>query len=339
MRLSPVERTRVRIGRAWEEGAPVPGLAGWGLLPASALYRLGTALYHGAYRYGLLRPVDLGVPTVSVGNATVGGAGKTPVTRWVVERLLERGRNPAVLHGGYHEDEPRLHARWYPQIPTIAERDRRKGAVLAIQAGADTLVLDDAFQHRRVARDLDLVLVAAEGWSSRPLLLPRGPWREPPRSLRRADLICVTRKTASPERSDNVAGALRNIVPGVPVARLFLAPAGWLDGAGNARQGSPQGAVLAVAGVAGPASFFAQAGDAGAQVVDTVALPDHHDYGADGVEALLERAGDRPLVTTAKDAVKLGSRVDPDRLWVLDQRLVVEAGGERVERALDGLLS
>src|SRR5690606_7983757 len=123
---------------------------------------------------------------------------------WLVRELVRRGFTPGILHGGYAEDEPDLFRLWFPQLPVVAERDRLRGAGKAMHQGADVLVLDDAFQHRRFGRDLDVVLVAAETWTRHARLLPRGPYREPPRSLRRADVVVVTRRTASAEQAARV---------------------------------------------------------------------------------------------------------------------------------------
>lgn len=337
MRLSPGDRVRARFASAWEEGGPAPGLGGAVLSPAAVFYGLAIRMYHAAYDAGLFPVRGLGVPVISVGNITVGGAGKTPVTRWVVDRLLDRGRRPGVLHGGYHDDEPALHRLWHPSIPVVAMKDRAAGGSRAVAAGADILVLDDAFQHRRLARDLDMVLVAAELWSDHPALLPRGPWREPPAALRRAGLLCVTRKTAAPDRAADVATAVARAAPGVPVAQMHLHGAGWTNGAGARRTAPPPTAAVAVAGIAGPTAFLDQARGAGAELADVVVLPDHYDYGPDAMGRILARAGERPIVTTAKDAVKLLRDLSPDRLWVLEQGVTVERGEDLVKDALDAL--
>ncbi|NIP79458.1 MAG: tetraacyldisaccharide 4'-kinase, partial [Gemmatimonadetes bacterium] len=106
-------------------------------------------------------------------------------------------------------------------------------------------------------------------------MLPRGPWREPLRALGRADVICITRKTVGAGQAADVAAAVARHAPGVPVARIWLRPDGWTDGVGQRRQGRP-GDAVAVAGVAGPASFLAQARNAGAHVRTTLVYPDHH---------------------------------------------------------------
>lgn len=313
-----------------DASGPGAALLGAVLLPAEAAYRGAVAVRGFAYDHGLLPARRAPIPVLSVGNIAVGGAGKTPVSAWLVERLLERGHRPALLHGGYGEDEPALHRRWHPGVPVVALRDRLEGSRRAASAGADVAVLDDGFQHRALRRDLDLVLVAAEDWTPKPRLLPRGAWREPPTALRRADLIAVTRKTADPERAESVASALARL-SGRPVLRLALRPAGWLD-----RPGAQEpGRCIAVAGIAHPDRFVQNARQAGAAVTTALTFPDHHRYSAGDAARILEAAAGLPVVTTEKDAVKmagLATGLDP---WVLRQTVVVEHGMDALDAALD----
>ncbi|MFS8637097.1 MAG: tetraacyldisaccharide 4'-kinase [Gemmatimonadota bacterium] len=361
------------VERIWRGEAGVAGavlLAA--LMPCEAAYRILSGAYHALYTRGVRRQHRVGIPVISVGNISVGGTGKTPVTRWVVEELRRRGARPAVLHGGYAPDEPALHRTWYPDVPVIVGRDRIAGGARAIEAGADVVVLDDGFQHRRLARDLDVVLVAAEGWTARPKLLPRGPWREPPKALHRADIVVVTRRTAPAETASEVASAVRRWAPDATIARVHLRPMGWsrarvyagnvlvggdgapapdlrggvasegtadtLETVGERRADPPAGEVIAVAAIARPGDFVANAVAAGANVVDAVLYRDHHAYDADDVKRIAAVAAGRPIVTTAKDAVKLATLAPELDLWVLEQGVVVEEGAEAIGTRLDALL-
>ncbi|MBX6364902.1 MAG: tetraacyldisaccharide 4'-kinase, partial [Gemmatimonadetes bacterium] len=343
-------RSAAFVQRWWRGEAGWPGRAlDVALAPAELLFRAGAAAYHGAYARGVWRVERVAAPVVSVGNLTVGGTGKTPFTRWLVDELLRRGARPAVLHGGYAADEPALHARWHPDVPVIAERDRRIGARRALATGATVLVLDDGFQHRRLARDLDIVLVAAERWSARPRLLPRGPWREAPAALARANVVVVTRRTAPAAAAAAVAGELRRFAPGAAAAIVALRPAGWLrrpgaapstaarpgrrlaslDGVGDgcarwsAAAGAPRG--VAVCAIAEPASFFAQARAAGAVLTGSLEFRDHHTYTRDDAARIAAAAAGAAVITTAKDAVKLEPLLPDAELWVLEQEGAVEA--------------
>ena len=164
------------------EGGTMGGLLRFAAIPLELGYRLATGVWGRMYDGGVLPLQRAPVPVISVGNLTVGGSGKTPLACWLMRGLRDRGEKPALVARGYGEDEILLHKRWNPDIPIIAEEDRAYGAWKAARKGATVVVLDDGFQHRRLARELDIVLVAA----STPRiarLLPRGPFREPFRCL------------------------------------------------------------------------------------------------------------------------------------------------------------
>ena len=150
------------------------------LAPAEAGYAAVVAARNGAYDRGWLRSERVEVPVISIGNVSVGGAGKTPFAAWLARWLTDLGRRPAIALRGYGEDEILLHRELNPDVPVFRGKRRVEAARQAVAAGRDAVVLDDAFQHRALARDLDVVLVPVEGWEPRPRLVPRGPWRESP---------------------------------------------------------------------------------------------------------------------------------------------------------------
>jgi tetraacyldisaccharide 4'-kinase len=307
------------------------------LTPAELGYRAVMRARNVAYGSGVAGTNSPPVPAISVGNITVGGTGKTPVVRWLVKQLVRRGWTPGILHGGYGDDEPALHRLWFPGLPVVAEKDRLRGAGRAMQQGADVLVLDDAFQHRRLRRDVDIVLVAAETWSRHARLLPRGPYREPPRSLRRADVVIVTRRTASAEQATRVEVEVARI-SGRRTARVLLRPSGWLHADGSPRDGRPRGPAIGVAGIGRPDDFFDQAEEWGADLVDAIAFPDHHAYSAREAEELQRLSAGGPVVMTAKDAVKLGPMMKEADLWILEQAVIFESGRAWVLRAVEEVL-
>lgn len=325
MSLSRAART------TWSDESAVGALLRTALLPASGLFRAASRAHHGLYDTGLRRAERGPLPVISIGNLRVGGAGKTPFTRWVVDRLLEMGLRPAVLHGGYGSDEPALHRRWHPGVPVMVGRDRVAGVRAAHAAGCDVAVLDDGFQHRRLARDLDIVLLAAEHSAERTRLLPRGPWREPLSALRRADAVVVTRKTASAQRAQALAWLIERKT-GRRAALARIRATGWSTPAGD-RAAPPSGPVLAIAAIADPASFFETLESQGVKVAGRIAFPDHHEYGARDVESIVRAAQGRAIVATEKDAVKLAALAERADVRVLAQRVILEAGeAELVER-------
>jgi tetraacyldisaccharide 4'-kinase len=317
---------------------PGGAVASAALLPLEAAFRGASALRNRAYDAGLLRAHAATVPVVSVGNLVVGGAGKTPVAAWLAGRLLAWGRRPAIAMRGYGGDEVLLHRELNPDVPVFIDARRIRAAAAAAAAGRDVVVLDDGFQHRALARDLDLVLVPAESWTRAPRLLPRGRWREPPGALTRAHVVAVTRKTAISGAAAAVCEEVGRLAPGALVLQCALMPdrlSPLHGGAASRPLASLAGAsVLALAAIARPAPFVAHLLDAGAEV-EAVLHADHYPYGAGDAAALLARAAGRPLVTTRKDAVKLRPLLSPEAdAWVLDQTVEIEHGLE----ALDGAL-
>lgn len=301
--------------------------------PLAALFGMGVDLRNKAFDMGLLASGTAPIPVVSVGNLAVGGAGKTPFTRWVVEALLEEGARPAVVSRGYGDDEPALHRQWYPQVPVLLSPRRTEGVRQAAAGGADVAVLDDAFQHRALRRDLDIVLLAAE--HPLPLrLLPAGPYRETMAALGRAHLVVVTRRVASPERALEWRDRVRRRWPALPVALLRFVPGGWTTLEGGTVQ-APDGPLLAVSGVAAPEGFARIVEASTGAVVELMAFPDHHRFTGDDMREVVRRAGERTVVITQKDAVKWIDLPEPrPRVRVLSLDPVFEDGEGAVRAAL-----
>lgn len=341
------------------------------LAAAGWLYAVGASLRRAAYRRGILRSHRAGVPVISVGNVTAGGTGKTPCVQAVCRLLQEAGLRPAILSRGYGGrlpgpwavvsdgesvllsseaagDEPELLARSLPGVPVLVGADRRTTAREArSRFDAEVLVLDDGFQHRRLARDLDLVAVDATNPWGNGRCLPGGLLREPLSALGEADAVLLTRAgRAPPHRLDAIERALRRKGLRAPVVRATHAPAGVVDLGSGDRLPVEELAglkVLAFAGIANPAAFFSDLQGLGARVVEGVPYPDHHRFSRADVEKLLEWArltNAEAVVTTEKDAVRLAAYLPlPVRLLALRiefrllsgepvfRRLVLEAVG------------
>ena len=244
-----------------------------------------------------------GMRVLSVGNLAVGGTGKTPLAAWVARRAAEQGGGVAVVARGYGRDEVLLHRRWNPDLPMVADPDRVAGVRAAKAQGAGVVVLDDGFQHRRLARDLDLVLLAAEDpFPAR--MLPRGPFREPASALARAHAVVVTRRTATAGEAHALARRVASEHGHLTLAVVALMPGPWQDLAGQAAD-PPEGPTLCAAAVARPEAFAAQVAAASGNPTELVSFADHHEYTAADAQALRGQAGTRTLVVTEKDAVKL----------------------------------
>jgi len=326
------------INQVWTSSSLAARMARGALMPASWVYAAVVAARNAAYDNGWLRSHELALPAISVGNLSVGGTGKTPVSAFIAARLEERGFKPAIVMRGYGRDEALVHARLNPGVPVVIAADRVRGAAEARAIGRNVAVLDDAFQHRRAKRDVDVVLLAADlAGPVRPL--PAGPWREPLTSLARASLIVVTRKSASPVRARELLAHARRFAPNTGGAIVHLAAdrlVAWLSGEFLDLATLRGKTVLATAAIGDPRAFAAQLTEAGARV-EIAAERDHHAYSAADAVGLARRAAAVDLVVcTLKDAVKLGP-VWPHEappLWYLSQRVVVESGAAELDRIL-----
>ncbi len=285
------------------------------------------------------------IPTLVVGNLTVGGTGKTPISAWFANRLARMGERPAIVLRGYGADETQVHRALNPDAPVYASPDRLSGIERAGTDGSSVAVLDDAFQHRALRPDASVALIAAEEYADRPRLLPRGPWREPLRSLQRVTLAVVTRKRVSEQASVDVAERLAAHEQAPPQARAYIGlaglarydPMGGSLGKAQALEGTK--ATVAVAGVAHPESVWAQLGDAGVTLEKCLAFPDHHRYSSKDLRKISREASDGVLIATLKDAVKLGPVLDRDiAIHVPLQDVVWESGQEEIDRLLAKLL-
>ncbi|CAN5247682.1 tetraacyldisaccharide 4'-kinase [soil metagenome] len=320
----------------WQDDVPHPLLDRL-LLPAEWTFGAAVAARDRAYRERWLRVERAPLPVVSVGNLAVGGAGKTPFASWLAGRLLALGRKPAVVVSGYADDEPRLHRELQPRIPVFAARLRIEAVRAAAAAGCDVAVLDDAFQHRRLHRNLDLVLIAAESWRPDLRLLPRGPWREPAAAAARADLVGVSYKSAAPDEVLRVKSELENAT-GRPSFGVAILPGPLLPLHPGAAElpldALRRSATLAVAGIADPRPFLAHLRLAGADV-EPVVFPDHHVFSSEEAAELVERARGRRMVMTGKDAVKLRDHVPSAAdAWILSQRLEVAWGADALDEGV-----
>lgn len=301
----------------------------------AALYGFGVAARNSAYDSGFLHGAKLPVPVVSVGNLTVGGSGKTPLVEGIVRLLRARGRRPAVVTRGYGRktqgtfvvsdgtdriasaadggDEPVQIARKFPGTVVIADERRARGARLAVERyAADAIVLDDAYQHRGCARDLDILVIDASRDFFSDTLLPAGRLREPLANIRRAQVIVLTR-CGRTERCGSMAAALGE-QSGTPVFRSrFVARS--LRAVGNDHilpldtlNGVP---VVSFCGIGNPRSFRDTLNELGITVSCSREFPDHFPYGDAECAALvadLREFGAKAFVTTEKDSVRLGAR-------------------------------
>jgi tetraacyldisaccharide 4'-kinase len=322
-----------------------------GLSVASAGYRAAVALRNRGYDRGWLAVHRAGIPVVSVGNLTVGGTGKTPMVEWVARWYRRRARRVVILSRGYGQvqglnDEGRVLEDNMPDVPYLQDVDRVRSARIAVEElEAELLVLDDGFQHRRLARDLDLVLLDALDPFGLRHLLPRGLLREPVSSLRRADVAILSRADliAPAERAAIRAEAERRAGP-IRWVEARHSPLDLVDAEGGTGSLAEMAGrtVAAFCGIGNPEGFRRTLLPLCGSLRDLRAFPDHHDYTAADVEWLASWARDSEadlVLTTQKDLVKLrGLRLGPAPLRALRIGLDVVAGQDVMEDALARLL-
>jgi tetraacyldisaccharide 4'-kinase len=295
------------------------------LRAAEPIYSAVMAARNLAFDHAILPAATLSRPTVSVGNITAGGTGKTPTVRWLAERLRQSGRRPAVLLRGYRanakgfSDEQRLlhqslNAPGGPVTPVIANKNRRAGAQEALlhNRQVDTFVLDDAFQHRWVMRNFDLVLINAVEPFGFNHVLPRGLMRESPVGLKRADAFIITHRNHVDETTlGHIAQELRRYNPAAPIFQSDHVQTGLREG--DSGDLIPLSTLadrkyFVVCGIADPATFTSQIRQQGGTLAGQLWFEDHHQYtygDLKRIELLARSSGAQCILTTQKDWVKI----------------------------------
>ncbi len=324
-----------------------------------ALARARGALYD----RGVLPARRVDVPIVCVGNLTTGGTGKTPLVCYLAHWFERRGQRVGILSRGYRSekleadqagaalagragDEARLYAEAVPFAECLQDANRLRGARALAERGVDVVVLDDGFQHRRLARDLDLVLLDATrpfGLPADPATgravraaLPRGLLREAPAALSRAGAIVLTRiDQAEPRALEELRAELQELFPQIPRIECRHRPAALRDGGGERHDlGELKGReVDLISAIGHPAAFEASVESTGARIREHRRYPDHYVFQGEDVRGL--GANGVPVVTTAKDAVKLGTLL-PAAL-IFEVELEISSGGPVLEALLESL--
>jgi len=288
-----------------------------GVLP----YRAVVAVRNTLYNLGVMPSCDLGRPTLSVGNITAGGTGKTPMVIALANQLRAMGHRPAVLLRGYEpaSSEPRtgsdeaavLRSALGDHVPVMpdANRVRAAAAVLRNHPAVSVFLLDDAFQHRKAKRDLNLVLIDATRPFGFGRVLPRGLLREPLRNLRRADAIIITRSNrATPQSLEALDRRLEKITGRPPIAHAMHDWASLrLDEETHPLETLAERSVLGVSGLGNPADFEQRLGEAAGRCVGCLAFDDHRPYSESDLADIFTAAAERgaeAVVTTEKDWVK-----------------------------------
>ncbi len=318
----------------------------------SGFYRLGVWGRNLAFDRGWKASIRAELPVVSVGNLTTGGTGKTPCVELVVRFLQSLELRVAILSRGYgseagRNDEAMVLEENLPDTPHLQGADRVALAQTAFEElESEIVVLDDGFQHRRLKRDFDLVLVDATNPWGHGYLLPRGLLREPISSLKRASAVLMTRcDQATPEVLQTIRDQVKRYAPQAPLAESIHRPACWANASRqtldlDALQGRP---VAGFCGIGNPDAFRQTLTSLGMSIADWRVFPDHHPYLRQDVESLRDWANRQPenavVVTTQKDLVKLRiDRLGDRELWSLRIQLHLTSGQEALEDAMRRML-
>ncbi len=289
------------------------------------------------------------VPVISVGNLTLGGTGKTPLVKWIAGRLQDLGLRVALVSRGYGaargelNDEARELAQALPNVPHVQNRDRSAATHLAIEKyDPDIVLLDDGFQHRRLARDLDIVLLDALEPFGFDRVFPRGTLREPVAGLRRADFVCLSRADAiSAMEREAIRKRVAKIAPQTAWCELAHAASQLIntDGATQPLEQLAKKRVAAFSAIGNPAGFRHTLSTTGCEVVAWREFPDHHVF----TPAELKELGNTAvaakaelILCTQKDLVKVPQeKLGNIPLWAVAIEMQFLTGQQALEQRIE----
>lgn len=302
------------------------------LIPFSWLYGGIIRLRNWLYHTGRMESYRADQPLISIGNLSTGGTGKTPLAEYVIQKLLEKGHAPAYLSRGYGRktkgyirvvplimdadtvgDEALQVANRFPEVPVAVCEARKTGLKVLDQSTGSTLfVLDDAFQHRRVARDLDLIVIDANRLPTRDYLLPAGNLREPITSLKRADFLIIN-KVKSQEAVPQIEAELSRL--GMPMAFCRPVPQGLRTFSGEFVKLSLNSRAIVFSGIGNNAAFLETVTEAGVEIEAAYPFRDHYRFEARDIERIIQSHfhhsphsstfDGRFLLTTEKDYFRI----------------------------------
>lgn len=357
----PFSAEQVRSLQAGTAQGLLPSLLRPVLTAASWPYGWFVQRKNHGYDSGRKQPTHAGVPTISVGNLTTGGTGKTPLVCWLAEFFQKQEASPLLISRGYGSrdgvpnDEARELAARLPNVPHVQMPDRIAAAKQILTANPDAkspvLILDDAFQHRRIARDLDIVVLDALCPFGFERLLPRGLLREPIGSLSRAHVIALSRSDAiTPQEKAAIREKAEGYAPNATWIELVTTPSHLLalDGTTLPLQTAAANATLAFCGIGNPQGFSHSLSLTGITPKQLLPFPDHHLYSTTDFQQLLQTAkqlGATQLICTHKDLVKFDpawqSQLNRSgiTLHALVMQLEITTGQQVFQQRLCSLLS
>lgn len=290
-----------------------------------------------------------GVPVISVGNLTLGGTGKTPMVAWLARWFRERNVRVSIISRGYRaeadgqNDEARELEQLMPDVPHLQNPDRIAAASVAVdELESQVILLDDGFQHRRIARDLDIVLIDATEPFGHGRVFPRGLLREPIANLARAHCVALTRADMVDERRvAEIRQVVQQHAPQAEWVEMAHRPHQLLTCSGESAdldtlRDQP---VAAFCGIGNPVGFRHTLTECGYRIQELREFPDHHAYGSEDVRGLTNWLRNLPVeaaICTHKDLVKLAvDRLANVPLWAVTVAMEMRSGNAGLEKRLE----
>lgn len=347
--MSLFDPTKFRELVSGKRRGVLPAMTRCALAVAEVPYSLVVSRRNRRFDNGHTEIHRVGVPVISVGNITMGGTGKTPVVEWIARWFRERGVRVCIVSRGYgaeegsRNDEALELEQKLPDVPHVQNPNRVEAAQMAIEEfETQLIVLDDAFQHRRIHRDLNIVLLDALEPFGFEHVFPRGTLREPLAGLSRADVVCLTRADMlAPEQRQQIRRRVEQIRPHAPWVEFAHAPRALLTWRGEDQpldwlRGKN---VAAFCGIGNPAGFRHTLETCGYRIAGWREFPDHHNYTRNDIDSVVEWASKlqtqeaiEAIVCTHKDLVKIQSaRIGPLPLLAVAIGINVLAGRDSLE--------
>ena len=331
------------------------------LPPLSLLYGAVTRTRLSLYRRGTFHTTRLDRPVISIGNITTGGTGKTPLVEWVARTIASHDKKVCILTRGYGRKDPHLQVivsdgygvlaspaeagdepyllatKLTGQAAVISSADRIAAGGEAIKDfGTECFVLDDGFQHLRLARDLNIVTIDATNPWGGGKLLPFGRLRETPDGLSRADCVVITRCDQAGD-VEALRAEITRLIGNKPIFKSSMRPVRVVSLKNAGETIAPPARVAAFCAVGNPGSFFENVRQLGFEIGVQRSFPDHHVYSQTEIDSLIRDAGASCLITTAKDAVKLRTLSFSVPCYVMEIEIAIENEEEFTKIVMDAV--
>ncbi len=311
----------------------------------SLIYGFCVALLTYSYRKGIFPGYKSKVKVISVGNLTLGGTGKTPFIEFLAARLIARGHKVSVLSRGYSDDESRMLAKNIPQLKILIGKDRVESAKqIEKESEIGCIILDDGFQHWRLKRDMDIVLINSANPFGNKKLIPRGILREPVSALRRAQVVVLT-KTDLARNLNLLREHLMAVNPYILLVHAVHKPQCFydLDGRKIELKQLEGRSVCLLSGIGDPDSFRDTVLNLGIKPGLILNYPDHYSYTKDDMLDVLSKCsgkGINAIVTTEKDLVRLPQDVKWGKIacFVLKIELTITRNEDKLLDRISGVL-